>query len=267
MGGRQEINLDTITPLVSDTTMVGAVGINDTVASDSLSVASVVTTKEIQPVNAATNVDSGGTDWVGWIGVGLSVCLGIAVWKIYGTLTKEIKSLRHKLDSDSKIVDKLMQQIDNLEQEIKLQKQLLKSKLEQQSRAVNTNVKSGGQNIVNRNSEKAIKHNKTVKYATLQSPDESGVLRFSERSMVDEASPEKMFIVEVDSQSGSGTYRINPLARNLILGDLQLFREFVKSFNFSGDTTKVMIEDVVPGKIHRQGNFWVVEQLLEISIY
>lgn len=66
-----------------------------------------------------------------------------------------------------------------------------------------------------------------VKFATLQSPDENGILRFSERSMVDSPSSQKMFLLEIDLKRGIGTYKINPSAINFILGDLQMFKDFV----------------------------------------
>ena len=92
------------------------------------------------------------------------------------------------------------------------------------------------------------------------------MLRFSERSMVEKSTPQKMFLIEIDVESGCGTYRINPEAKKIILNDLQMFQDFVKPFTFCGDSMNATIQDKTLGKIVKQGNFWVVEERLDIII-
>lgn len=85
--------------------------------------------------------------------------------------------------------------------------------------------------------------------------------------MVDEPSPKKMFLLGINPSTSSGTYRINPSAKKVILGNLQMFKDFVKPFAFFGNPENANIEDKQVGKIKKQGEFWVVEECLEISIF
>lgn len=263
MGATHEINIDTITPL----------GNNSSENSDSLSKDTVDMgsfTEQPNSMETIATADSGSSNsWVGWIGLGLSIVIGIYAWKITGRIAAEVKNLRKQFsDNELKISQKLAE-IDNLGHEIRA----LRQSVDSVSRPVLTRGSESNVNSVNQDAtmhvsdEMYVKQQVQVKYATLQSPDENGILRFSERSMVDIASPQKMFMIEIDNQSGTGLYKINPSAINLILGDLLMFRDFVKPFTFSGNPLKATIQDRKPGKITRRGNYWVVEEPLEISIY
>ena len=53
----------------------------------------------------------------------------------------------------------------------------------------------------------------------------------------------------------------------LILGDLQMFRNFAKFLVLNISVHGVSAESKRLDKISKQGNFWVVEEPLEISIY
>lgn len=84
--------------------------------------------------------------------------------------------------------------------------------------------------------------------------------------MVESSSPQKMFVLELDMQAGSGTYRVNQDAMRMILDDLQMFKDYVKPFSFSGNPTHAIILDKHLGKVTKQGAYWVVEAPLEMSI-
>ena len=68
------------------------------------------------------------------------------------------------------------------------------------------------------------------------------------------------FIMSVSVMPGATAFTRMPF------GPSSLARDFVKPFTFSGDSVNATIQDKIPGKISKQGNFWVVEELLEISI-
>ena len=108
--------------------------------------------------------------------------------------------------------------------------------------------------------------NVEIMFGNLQAPNQNGVLRFASRGLTNEPSATKMFILDVDNLSGHGTYTINPKAMALITGDLQLFSYFVKPFNFSGTPDTAHIKTVHPGKIVKSGQFWIVEDLLEVEV-
>lgn len=262
MTATQEINIDTITPLVQNPIEDSA-----TTSGDSLEVATVAV-QSVPTDSIATTDSSSSNGWVGWIGVGLSLVVGIFAWKVTEKLTKEINSLKKHLSDKEIELTRKLDKIDTLSTELKSVKQSLHSASRQtSSRTVEPTVRPEVPRNVTSETIRPAKRHTLIKYATLQSPDENGVLRFSERSMVDSSSPQKMFMLEIDNESGIGIYRINPSAMSLILADLQMFRDFVKPFTFSGNPLNASVQDKVPGKIIRKGNFWVVEEPLEISIH
>jgi uncharacterized protein YoxC len=234
----------------------------DTIAATSATVQSTTT----DPI-ATTNTGSS-NGLVGWIGIAISIAIGIVAWKVYVKLTDEIQKIKEDLSNKDAQLSQKLEAIDTLSNEIKSINQSLKSVSQCHSeQIVETSVKECSRtNNTVRELVKPQQRQLQVKYATLQSPDDNGVLRFSERSMVDTPSSQKMFILEIDSELGSGIYRLNHSAMDLILADLQMFRDFVKPFTFSGSSLNATIKDKVPGKIIRKGSFWVVKEPLEISI-
>lgn len=241
---------------------------NLNVISDTITVASIGT----ESIHSTTTAESSGSgSLLGWINVGFSICIAIIIWKIIKTTSSEIQRLQRKLNENDEVVKNALQTIEKISNEV----QTLKGKLTPTTTTKSPIPKKIEPTIVLEEQDnkyvEVTRENENpkqvqVKFATLQSPDENGILRFSERSMIENSSPQKMFLVEIDTIRGIGTYRINPSAKNLILGDLQMFRDFVKPFTFSGDSVNATIQDKIPGKISKQGNFWVVEELLEISI-
>lgn len=260
MSATREINLDTITPLVN------------TPASDSMVATDTVATIEV--ADTATHQyfpetqSNGSCNLIAWIGVSLSVCVGVLAWKLIDNLKKDVKRLRAYCDISKETNDKLIMRIDRLNEEINvLNQKIVNIRSNAPTRMVETNPQGTHTEYERKQPQKPKKIATQIRYATLQSPDENGVLRFSERSMVEASSPQKMFLLEIDLSTGTGIYRINPNAMGLILGDLQMFRDFVKPFTFSGNPMNANIQDKKFGKITKQGNFWVVEEPLEISIY
>lgn len=218
--------------------------------------------------STTTTAESSGS-LIGWISIGISISIAIIVFKILKKISLDIQKLQRKLNEKDEAIDNALQTIEKLSNEV----QILKSKPEstinslpcKEIEPVIVPAVRDNKNVdVTRENEK--QNHLQIKFATLQSPDENGILRFSERSMIENSSPQKMFLVEIDTMRGIGTYRINPSAKSLILCDLQMFRDFVKPFTFSGESVNATIQDKIPGKITKQGNFWVVEELLEISI-
>lgn len=260
MSATREINLDTITPLVNTPT-------NDTmVATDT------VATIEFADANSnqytAENHTNENGNLIAWIGIGLSVCVGIIAWKLIDNLKRDVKKSRKIVETSMYNHDKLLMRIDKLSEDINV----LNQKIVNMPHNTSTRFIEPKNLVTHREYERMQptrpkKMAMQIRYATLQSPDENGVLRFSERSMTYTSSPQKMFLLEINPSTGTGIYRINPSAMGLIVGDLQMFRDFVKPFTFSGNPMNANIQDKKFGKIIKQGDFWVVEEPLEISIY
>lgn len=227
-----------------------------------------VDTESIQPTT--TTAHSGGSGSLfGWVNIGVSICIAIIVWTIVKKTTSEIRKLQCRLNKNDSIINDLSQNIEKISHKVKMLENTVKTNTQHSTPKdiLPTTVSEyHGNKYADTIGETENPTQYQIKFATLQSPDENGILRFSERSMIENSSPQKMFLLEIDTVRGIGTYRINPSAKGLILGDLQMFQDFVKPFNFSGDSINATIQDKVPGKISRQGNFWVVDELLEISI-
>lgn len=260
MSATREINIDTITPLVE------APVSDSMVAADTVATMEVANTTSYQYSSEAQA--NGNGNLIAWIGVGLSICVGLLAWKLIDNLKKDVKKLRTYCDVSKETNDKLIMRIDRLNEEMNvLNQKIVNIRNNAPTRIVETNPHGTHTEYERKQPQKPKKVVTQIRYATLQSPDENGVLRFSERSMVEASSPQKMFLLEIDPSTGTGIYRINPSAMGLIVGDLQMFRDFVKPFTFSGNPMSANIQDKKFGKITKQGNFWVVEEPLEISIY
>lgn len=283
MAANQEINLDTIQPLNPSPTndsLVGddSIGVADNVVTVQTANFNSVSTTQSQPDVPVPSSAGGEGTWVGWLGVGIAICAGVLVWRIKDNFSRKANDSEQKISDLTNAMKRMTEKVDSLTNEnARLTNKIeeLSDRLIKLSRNNNTTSYSSAsqsnsmQTAASQKSftsEMPPKSLLQVKYATLQSPDENGILRFSERTMTDVSSSQKMFMLEIDQQSGTGTYRLNPQALSFILSDLQMFRDFVKPFTFSGNSSKAVLKDKVPGKIIKKGNFWVVEEPLEISI-
>ena len=228
------IHSDTINLLTTDSVNI------TNIISDTISVVAIG--PEFMHSTSATTEPSGSYSWISWTSIGLSICIVLLIWKITKKVLFDLQKMHHKLTENERVIKNALEKIETLNFEIKI----LKNKMV-----------SISDNFVYQTIEPQ---------PTLQTPNENGVLRFSERSMVEKSTPQKMFLLEIDVQAGCGTYRINPEAKKIILNDLQMFQDFVKPFTFSGDSMNATIQDKTLGKIVKQGNFWVVEERLDIII-
>ncbi len=263
MSATNEINTDTIPPLVQDSvTAPAAAQPVQQAAADTASTVAVT----VQP-DAATS-DSQGVCLAGWLGVGLSVCVGILAWKMISDMKKVVIETQSRLAALAKSLKDAKGQINALSSRVEASGSAPRNYTQPQYSAVDTGTVSA--QLVHKAEEKkkAQKVPATeICFASLQSPDARGVLRFSERSMTTDRTPEKFFMLEINPEAGVGTYRINPDALDLIRGDLQLLGYYVKPFSFNGDSLRAKISDKKPGKIIKRGKFWEVEERLEISIH
>lgn len=235
------------------------------IMSDTISVVAIG--PEFIHSTSATTELSGSYSWISWTSIGLSICIVLLIWKITKKIQFDIQKMHHKLIENEVVIKNAFEKIEMLNCEIKM----LKNKMVSISKnsiyqTIEPQLKNEIKYAESVEATEQITNQTLIKYATLQSPDENGVLRFSERSMVEQSTPQKMFLIEIDVQSGCGTYRINPEAKKIILNDLQMFQDFVKPFSFSGDSMNATIQDKTLGKIVKQGNFWVVEERLDVII-
>ncbi|MBD5312083.1 MAG: hypothetical protein HDS13_08030 [Bacteroides sp.] len=254
----------TFSPFVADTV---------TTSSDTMVVTdTVVGTQSATLVIPGENNQGGSEITIAWIGVGIVLVIGVMAWKLISDLKKKVTLLSNKVNSltdESLLLKTYLQEsnvgmtslsarISNAESMIsELQDLCRRSALSEASAYVNSNI---------HRKDQMSSPSSQIRYATLRMPDELGVLRFSERSMSEEPSEQKMFILELDPISGTGTYKINPKAMSTILQDLDVFKNFVKPFSITGSITGATVIDKVVGRIVKNGQYWVVEQPLEITL-
>lgn len=201
------------------------------------------------------------------------ICLGVLylilvviIWRIWKKQEETIAKFHKQITEGKNKTDELRNTIDKLSSDCEM--------LKQRQQTIKTTVVYGRNEYSDATNQFSASNNKKrnkavgkeIRYATLQAPDEHGRLRFSERSMSNNPTPEKMFILEIDSMGGTGVYRINPEAVSHILNDLQMFHDFVKPFSFSGNPMKATLKDKKEGRITKSGDFWIVDELLEITI-
>lgn len=227
------------------------------------------------PADADSGVPVGDSIcWSGWLGLLVLLVVGYLGWKLITSLKQEIDALREKNSDTSARIETLRSELNGLREELALAKRDMLNVSKLQSQRSNNEV-VGTRYNENVQVQPAFVHERKievpgtgvyVKYATLQSPDNNGVLRFSERTMVDTPNPQKLFMLELDDTTGRGTYRVNQAAVSSITNDLLLFKDFVKPFSFSGDISDATIQDVRPGTLRKANGHWVVEDLLEIKI-
>lgn len=205
----------------------------------------------------------------------------IIVFVIAYTYYRQIKSLKDHIlrlnelsikqnkfiTSQNLVVDSLRQRIDKLELNAAKSVTPTSSKTKRdESRPVCVSRKNPSVISPIESEPKVQPQNTIVKYATLQAPDSNGTLRFAERSMINEATDQKMFEVVLDTLSGTGTYRVNLRAMSILMSDLQQLRDFVEPFTTNGYTSAQHIVNEKPGKIHQDGKFWIVDELAKIKI-
>lgn len=211
-----------------------------------------------------------------WINIGLFVIVFVLLYFIYNKvnsikwhiqeITKKVADQNNSIVKLNKTIDTLKGRLDKFEHNVET-----KSASNIQDYIPNER-KKGKHNIVEpsgielSNPEPMRQSPHVIRYATLQAPDANGILRFAERSMTENPSDQKMFEVELDTDAGTGTYKINQVANSLLLSDLQQLRGFVEPFTINGNTLNRRIIDVKPGKIHQDGKFWIVDELAIIKI-
>ncbi|MDE5877010.1 MAG: hypothetical protein K2H47_05890 [Muribaculaceae bacterium] len=209
---------------------------------------------------------------VAWIGVGVGLVVGVIAWKLISDLKKKITLLANKVDKLTEENQLLNAHFNETNYSLTSLNTRL-SKVESTTsylqdfwyqNSISSKVSEYGNSSNER--ERISSPTTLIRYATSRMPDELGVLRFSERSMSEEPSEQKMFILELDPVSGTGTYKINPKAMNTILQDLDVFKNFVKPFSVTGNITGATVIDKVIGRIVKDGPYWVVEQPLEITL-
>lgn len=223
--------------------------------------------------DTATSTDTDGSR----LGLGVVVVIiAVAVvllliWKRVATLKHDLTRLREEIGKDSShekdkdansnvlqsTINDLSGRLHNVESELQTLKQ-------RQEMLVPKAPLSEGTSHTERHATSC--PSIRTMYATLQSPGESGILRFAERGMSEVPDADKFFILELNERTGIGTYKVNPLATSIILGDLQMFKDFVKPFSFAGDSQKASISNAKAGRIKKSGDYWIVEEPLDVII-
>lgn len=248
---------------VSDTTMIVPISSEATTVVPSDAYA----TTQAEPTGTTPSV--GGGSVVGWVGLAASVCVGFIAWKMITAMRKEIDSLKKSINELNAERNNLRKEFEILSSSFKSQKLDFETMRKGFSAVTHrSTAPQPSDQRQERSKKEPVKSQPSIQilYATLQSPDANGVLRFSERSMTETPSPQKLFQIEIDTAAGTGIYKLNPNAMSAIKHDLQLVKDFVKPFTFSGDIASATIKDKRVGRLSRQGNFWVVDEPLEISI-
>ncbi|MCD8289983.1 MAG: hypothetical protein LUC91_00595 [Prevotella sp.] len=219
------------------------------------------------PVVGASNRENA-FGWMDCLCVAIPICIGIVLWKKMDELIREMRNQIKIIDEAVQLIAQVESKTDSLSylvkcmlSQVSLERENI-SKVEQVTATESQAVHPVPSNNATRAPEPIVQ----LRYATLQAPDGNGVLRFAERSMTETPSSEKMFKLELNMETGKGTYRINTDAMSMILGDLQLFQSFVKPFSFKGSLSSVTIRDKKPGIISKSGNFWLVDERLEIEL-
>ena len=260
-----QVNDTTITAPVRESTDVNVVN-NNEIDTNSV-VGNLSTSMHADPVSAPNSWGAGSS--AGWIGLAVFVCVGVIAWRIISSLKKDIEKLKQSIAQLNAEKKNLRDELDALSSSFNSQKldfESLRKGYSAITQRPNFNSQQTSQQNGPRKDIDQSKSAKKVLYATLQSPDENGVLRFSERSMIEKSSSHKLFQVEIDLATGTGIYKINPNAIPMILADLQMLKDFVKPFSFSGNSSTATIKDKRVGRITKQGSFWIVDEPLEISI-
>ena len=232
----------------------------------------IQTTIQSSTTSAETSTTAAPTDgiggWVVWVALAVALAACILLHKAKSSIQKEMDDIKHRLAKKDKEMEDIQVMMDNLKYENAQLEQMLNEATKRLGGMTATSISyhDTKRATTGRTAKPAKASMTVVRYANLQSPDENGVLRFSERSMTEANSAQKMFVLELDVQAGVGTYRINPDATRMIMDDLQMFKDYVKPFTFSGNPAQASIKDLHLGKLTKQGAYWMVDTLLEVSI-
>lgn len=260
--------------VVNDSTLASLQTETDTATniSDTVALTDITSVTQATLATPPESKQDESDNTVAWIGVGVGLVVGIIAWKLISDLKKKITLLANKVDNLTEENQLLKVHFNETHSSLTSLNTRL-SKIESTTsylqdiwyrNSSSSEVSEYGKRSSER--ERISPPATQIRYATLRMPDELGVLRFSERSMSEEPSEQKMFILELDPISGTGTYRINPKAMSTILQDLDVFKNFVKPFSVTGNITGATVIDKVIGKIIKDGQYWVVDQPLEITL-
>ena len=221
------------------------------------------------PINVAeTHQEMGLCDMIGVVALIVTGGLFVYVKKSLGSCQEKIKILDSKIvelkvqveqtlenPKYNNDIESLSNRLKDVENEIFKLHHSKKEEIKSQPTAITKEN--------NRKEEPKSLPKEEVFYANAQ--NSRSVVRFVERSMSDTPNSEKMFILNIDANSGQGTYTINPAAEAIILNDLQLFQTFVKPFSFTGSLSNAKIKVKTIGQIKKDGVAWIVTDLLEID--
>ena len=198
-----------------------------------------------------------------WLGCG-GILLGAMA--LYTLLQKTISFKRkmNSLVSDiTTLRDRQNQQNDMIKMLLEKSSQLPRKSVVKTISTSSQSMKTGDVETRHIDKKSKSKFLTEVRFANMQQLNNE--LRFAERTMDKNSSSAKMFLLELDYENGIGEYRINPQAIEIIMSDLQTFKSFVKPFDAPGLSSSSKIKDYVAGKIQRQGDFWIVQDRLEIT--
>ena len=252
MAQMETFNTDSIHSIQGiDTTEVSNSAI-DSVALTS--VQNVSTTNASQATNSSLGM---------WLGCG-GILLGAMALYTLRQKTISFKRKMNSLVSDiTTLRDRQNQQNDMIKMLLEKSSQLPRKSVVKTISTFPQSMKTGDVETRHIDKKSKSKFLTEVRFANMQQLNNE--LRFAERTMDKNSSSAKMFLLELDYENGVGEYRINPQAIEIIMSDLQTFKSFVKPFDAPGLSSSSKIKDYVAGKIQRQGDFWIVQDRLEIT--
>ena len=236
-------------------------GIDTTEVSNSaIDSVALTSAQNVSTTNASQATNSSLGMWLGCGGILLGA---MALY----TLRQNTISFKRKLNS---LVSDITTLRDSQNQQNNMIKMLLEKSSQLPRKSVVKTISTSSQSmktgdVETRHIDKKSKSKflTEVRFANMQQLNNE--LRFAERTMDKNSSSAKMFLLELDYENGIGEYRINPQAIEIIMSDLQTFKSFVKPFDAPGLSSSSKIKDYVAGKIQRQGDFWIVQDRLEIT--
>lgn len=252
MAQMETFNTDSIHSIQGiDTTEVSNSAI-DSVALTSAQ--NVSTTNASQATNSSLGM---------WLGCG-GILLGAMALYTLRQKTISFKRKMNSLVSDiTTLRDRQNQQNDMIKMLLEKSSQLPRKSVVKTISTSSQSMKTGDVETRHIDKKSKSKFLTEVRFANMQQLNNE--LRFAERTMDKNSSSAKMFLLELDYENGIGEYRINPQAIEIIMSDLQTFKSFVKPFDAPCLSSSSKIKDYVAGKIQRQGDFWIVQDRLEIT--
>lgn len=198
-----------------------------------------------------------------WLGCG-GILLGAMALYTLRQKTISFKRKMNSLVSDiTTLRDRQNQQNDMIKMLLEKSSQLPRKSVVKTISTSSQSMKTGDVETRHIDKKSKSKFLTEVRFANMQQLNNE--LRFAERTMDKNSSSAKMFLLELDYENGIGEYRINPQAIEIIMSDLQTFKSFVKPFDAPCLSSSSKIKDYVAGKIQRQGDFWIVQDRLEIT--